>query len=251
MPALAGRGFGPTDGPGGARVALVNAAMASHFWPGRSAVGKHSRHVWQKQSRTIVGVVGDVRSEELGKSPAWDFYIPFAQEPRARMALAIRPAGDPEGLGGVPRRAVAAVNPNVPVSKVRGMECIVADSMLAWPSRPGRRARLGRLPGRRPPAAQPGLRGEHDRSAGAQERPLAARLDRAPRYLGARPPRHPPRPDCCVARRLTFSMAPRRRTRQQLLHDVDLGDAVPRRGRRHRQGPGLLLARGAPCRALC
>jgi putative ABC transport system permease protein len=131
IPLLAGRGLAPGDGAGRERVAIVNAAMAAHFWPGRGAVGKHIRYVWQKQWRTIVGVVGDVRGEELGKSADWDFYLPFAQEPQAAMTVVVRTSGEPERLAGELRRAVAAVDPNVPVTKLRSMESVVSASVLA------------------------------------------------------------------------------------------------------------------------
>jgi putative ABC transport system permease protein len=49
IPLLAGRAFEAGEGARRERVVLVNAALARHFWPGRSAIGKHLRYVWQKQ----------------------------------------------------------------------------------------------------------------------------------------------------------------------------------------------------------
>ncbi len=129
IPLLAGRAFDPHEGQRPERVALVGESLARHFWPGRSAVGKHLRYVWEKKWRRIVGVVGDVRDESLAKSPDWEYYVPYGQETLVVMDVVVRVAGDPAAAGEALRRAVAEADPDVPVSKVRTLDGIVAASV--------------------------------------------------------------------------------------------------------------------------
>ena len=42
-------------------VVLISRATAGKFWPGVSPIGRRVRPVWQKEWRTIVGVVDDVK----------------------------------------------------------------------------------------------------------------------------------------------------------------------------------------------
>jgi putative ABC transport system permease protein len=76
-----------------------------------------------------VGVVGDVRAESLAKAPDWEYYVPFGQETLLAMDVVLRVADDPAAAGAALRRAVAATDPNVPVSKVRTLDGIVTASV--------------------------------------------------------------------------------------------------------------------------
>ncbi len=131
IPLLAGRGFADDEGSRREPTALVGAALARRFWPGQSAVGKHLRYVWEKRWRTIVGVVGDVRDEGLAKSAAWEIYLPFGQEMEPAMYVVLAVEGDPARSGAALRRAVAEMAPDVPVSRLRTLDGIVAASVGA------------------------------------------------------------------------------------------------------------------------
>ena len=49
---------------------LVSAATARRYWPQQDPIGKRIRVMWDRDWRTVVGVVGDVRQYELsGRSP--------------------------------------------------------------------------------------------------------------------------------------------------------------------------------------
>jgi len=78
--------------------------------------------------RTIVGVVGNVRHAGLDVPVAPRVYLPYAQDPIASMAIAIRTAGDPLSVVDSLRRAVASVDPELPIAEARTMERVVAES---------------------------------------------------------------------------------------------------------------------------
>jgi predicted permease len=139
IPVRHGRGFEAADGESAEAVVVVSEETARRFWPGQNAVGKRIRVVWEREWRTVVGVVGDVRHYALsGRAPdeiMGALYMPYAQGtaldrrvPRA-LSLLVRSAAEPRELAGALRGLVASVNPDLPVGEARPLEAVVADSV--------------------------------------------------------------------------------------------------------------------------
>ncbi len=122
IPLVRGRVFGPQDGPGAPRVAVVGAEAARRFWPGRDPIGARITTGDTAEYMTVVGVVADVRQEELAAKPYPQLYAVAAQQPARAMYLAVRTAGDPGALAGPVRRLVAALDPQLPVYGVSTMD---------------------------------------------------------------------------------------------------------------------------------
>ncbi len=137
IPLLAGRPFADSDSENSARVVVVSAATARRFWPGESPIGKHIRMVWDKDWRTVVGVVRDVRQFNLADKPLdWiqgAVYMPYPQATDSNhqlpsaMYLLARTSAPPQ-FGRDMRALISSVNPNVPVGEVRTLDGIVSDS---------------------------------------------------------------------------------------------------------------------------
>jgi predicted permease len=140
IPLLAGRGFTEADGANSSGVVLVAASTASRYWPGENAVGKHIKTAADREWRTVVGVVSDVRQNNLtGAAP--DFirgaiYTPYAQSSvqvnrqlPAAMNLLVKTSADPARIRSEMRRLAIRRSPNVPVSEVQTMESVVSDSI--------------------------------------------------------------------------------------------------------------------------
>jgi hypothetical protein len=114
IPIVRGRalgGFG--DEP--ERVVVVNEALASMFWPGEDPIG---REIDRGGTWRVVGVVPDVQMRSLRSRANPAVYYPLDQEYSPRMVLHAateRAAGLDAGLA---RRAVAAVDPQLPVGTV-------------------------------------------------------------------------------------------------------------------------------------
>jgi putative ABC transport system permease protein len=138
IPLLVGRAFSAADGEMSDQVIVVSAATARHYWPAENPLGKHIRVVWDKQWRTVVGVVGDVQQFSLGAdTPDWmkgAVYMPYPQSVDltervpASMDLIVRTGADPAQVAGEIRSLVRDVNPNVPVSQVRTLREVVSGS---------------------------------------------------------------------------------------------------------------------------
>jgi putative ABC transport system permease protein len=138
IPLLAGRTLTRADQETRARVAVVNQAVARHFWPRGDALGKRLRPAAEEESGsepwyTIVGIVGDVRNRDLAMAPDEMVYYPLLGQGddawtvrQANVVMRTRVA--PESLASEVRSAVGSVNPNVPVSAVQSMEQILRRS---------------------------------------------------------------------------------------------------------------------------
>jgi putative ABC transport system permease protein len=138
---LSGRGFTDAD-VSGAPVALVTAETARRYWPNQNAVGKHIRLVDQKDWRTIVGVISDVRAYDLQRNtPKWiegTAYVPYnptatLEDKRmpSEMTIAVRTASDDLQIATQLRETVAALNHEVPISEVRAMGAVVSEAVSA------------------------------------------------------------------------------------------------------------------------
>ena len=87
IPILRGRAFDEEDKAGAPGVVLVNAALAKRFWPEQNPLGKEiliGNGLGPKladEPRRIIGVVGDVRDQDLSQEPEPTMIIPDAQMP--------------------------------------------------------------------------------------------------------------------------------------------------------------------------
>jgi putative ABC transport system permease protein len=108
---------------------VINATMARTYFPGESPLGKRMQigATPEKDVPTmeIVGVVGDVR-QTLDIDPKAEMYLPYRQAdevlPVFLLSVVLRTAADPHQETAALRSAVAEIDPNQPLVKVRTME---------------------------------------------------------------------------------------------------------------------------------
>jgi len=119
-----GRFFSEADDLSGQPVVIVDERLARRAWPGQSAVGRrlavdpHSSghpNVWV----TVVGVVRHLRHRSLQAEVREQVYFPQRQILRNPVAYVIRTGGDPSSLAAPLRRAVARLDPELPLYDVR------------------------------------------------------------------------------------------------------------------------------------
>ena len=96
---------------------VINATAARTIWgsddPLTTPVARDSFPI------NVVGVVGDVRYEDIEAEPKPAIFFPVAQMTRSRAMLFVRTAGDPASLAAVVRNEVKAVDRNHTVSDVQ------------------------------------------------------------------------------------------------------------------------------------
>jgi predicted permease len=116
MRLLEGRDFDDHDRESSPKVAIVNRAMVTRFFPGQNAVGRHFGY--GKPDVEIVGVVEDARVNRVQDAPKPMAFYPLGQAPIDATALDVRVVGDPRLMVSEARRAVADVDANLPVDRV-------------------------------------------------------------------------------------------------------------------------------------
>lgn len=129
IPLRYGRDFTLADRDSALPVAIVNEALARRYWKGGDAVGKRIRLTGDTTWRTIVGVAGSIRDEDVAIESKPHEYTPFAQTPDPRPMLAIRTQGDPRLVIAAVRRAVAEVEPGIPLDNVRPLESWISRAL--------------------------------------------------------------------------------------------------------------------------
>jgi len=134
IPLLAGRFLDARDGAEAPRVALISERAARRYWPNEKfplgkrfkTGGPQSKNDWI----TIVGVAGDVMHDVFDRNPRPTFYVPFAQDPRLWMDIAVRTAGNPERVQTAVIAAVRAIDAELPVSNVRTMATLMRNQAM-------------------------------------------------------------------------------------------------------------------------
>lgn len=127
IPLLRGRALSEDDRAGRPRVAVINETAAERLWPGEDPIGKRVRFgsgggFASPDSLTeIVGIVGDVLYAAPGEPVGADFYTSYLQFTWPYTTVIVRAASDPVALVPALRRAVADVQPNLPIYDVRTM----------------------------------------------------------------------------------------------------------------------------------
>jgi predicted permease len=132
IPLTGGRDFAAADRHDAPLVAIVNQTMARRHWGDRSPVGARLRlgdEDAPDRWRTVIGVAGDVRNDDIDAPPLPHVYVPHAQRPERSMTLIVRSAEDPLALAAPLRAAVSAVDPSLPLYDVATMEQIVREDL--------------------------------------------------------------------------------------------------------------------------
>ena len=122
IPLRSGRDFRDTDTRASLPVAMVNEALAREQWPGDDPIGRRIRLDPGGPLLTIVGVVADIRHLGPAAAPRPEVYQPSSQRSFSFMAFVVRTAGDPRAAIPAIRRAVAELDPALPLANVTTMD---------------------------------------------------------------------------------------------------------------------------------
>ncbi len=109
---LEGRAFTAADGPNTTNIAVISRTMAEHFWPDRTALGRHI--VVDGKSCQIVGVAEDAKIVHPHEAPESYIYLPFAQWPRGGASLILEADKDTSLVITEMRGALQGIDRNAP-----------------------------------------------------------------------------------------------------------------------------------------
>jgi predicted permease len=131
-PLMQGRVFLDSDEPKSQPVAIIDQTLANRYWPGENPLGKHIQ-LFQANPQnpwiTIVGVVGDMKSDGFDAPTAPHIYLPAFQGPPYASVLFLRTHANPGTLGDQIRAAVQSIDSSLPLFGVRTMDEVISRSM--------------------------------------------------------------------------------------------------------------------------
>jgi predicted permease len=134
IPILAGRGIEAQDTATSTRVAIVNEAMAKHFFPGLNPIGRQFRiddQDWLDKPITIIGVSHDAVDHGAGMKQGVKprFYMAFQQVPDPeQIILEAQVRGTPSAAVTNVVSQIKAVDPDLPISFSKTLDTLVNDS---------------------------------------------------------------------------------------------------------------------------
>lgn len=129
-----GRDFTAADNADGQPVVIISRGLATHLFGNEDPIGRRVSNgsVDKPNWREVVGVADDIHGNGLQSDPYPAFYMPAPQSPNPTETFMVRGNVPVTTLVPEIRRAVASVDPLLPLSNVSTMEASIAD-LLALP----------------------------------------------------------------------------------------------------------------------
>jgi putative ABC transport system permease protein len=128
IPIKQGRDFNWRDRSGSPEVVIINETMAKKFFPGENPIGHRLITGIASIPREIVGVAGDVRSENLSLPPGAEMYYPATQLDGAFMSMIVRSSRPAASLRAELVAAIHALDPGLPIDQVQPYSEILAQA---------------------------------------------------------------------------------------------------------------------------
>jgi predicted permease len=131
IPIRLGRDLSESDARDRPLVAVVSESLVRRHWPGGDPIGR--TFGTRGQTRTVVGVVADIRVRGLERTSEPQVYLPADQAPNPIGALflpkdlVVRVSRQDPGLVGAIREIVRRIDPQQPISNVRMLAEVVGD----------------------------------------------------------------------------------------------------------------------------
>jgi predicted permease len=131
VPLIAGRDFAGSDTYHTQPVAVIDQTLERQYWQDKDPLGQQLKFGFGRglEGVTIVGVVGDIKSDGFEAPSVPHIYVALGQFAPVNAVVFLRSRGDVEHLGEEVRREVESLNPNVPVHSISSMDQIIARSV--------------------------------------------------------------------------------------------------------------------------
>ena len=130
IPVRRGRVFTAGDTLEQPRVVVINDTLARQFFRGREPLGQQLRA--GGRTRTIVGIVSDVKSGSLERDDVGpQIYMPHTQWAWGVMTMVVHTDGDPLTLASAARGVLKTLDPLLPAANMRTMDQVVSRASSA------------------------------------------------------------------------------------------------------------------------
>ena len=131
IPLIKGRVFSDLDKKETPPVAVINQAMAKHFWPDQDAVGKRFHFFGDSALIEVVGIVGNTVINQIGEDPQPLAYLPLTQDYAPAATLQVRTTGDPGTVVPTVRSAIQSLDRNLAITNVQTIHEVLDQGLWA------------------------------------------------------------------------------------------------------------------------
>jgi len=138
IPLLRGRSFTEQDSDESIRVAVVNQAMVSRFFPNEDPIGKEvvtdslvpgGNELGPPIHWQIVGVVGNVKINGLTEEAGPEIYVPHRQSPWPKLHPVVRTTIDTMTADHSVRHAIRELDQDLPITESETMEQVMSGAL--------------------------------------------------------------------------------------------------------------------------
>ena len=131
IPLTKGRSFTDLDKNQTTPVAVINEAMARHFWPDQDAIGKRFHFFGDPKLLEVVGIVGNTVVNQVGEDPQPLAYLPLTQDYPPAATVQVRTSGDPRVVIATVRSQIQGLDPNLAITNVQTVEDVLNQGLWA------------------------------------------------------------------------------------------------------------------------
>jgi putative ABC transport system permease protein len=132
IPLLAGRDFTEHDQLDSPLVVVLSKSTAKKLFPNEDPIGRQMLFGTENGNglaAEVIGVVGDVRSQQLSKANDVEFYRPWSQRSFPFFNVVVRSATKPEATAAVVRSVLNKIDNGLPILQPNTLDAIVTQSL--------------------------------------------------------------------------------------------------------------------------
>jgi predicted permease len=132
IPQMSGRDFTEQDKLDQPLVVILSNSTAKKLFPNENPIGRQILFGTDNGNglpAEVIGVVGDVRSQQLAKANDVEFYRPWAQRSTPFLNVILRSTTKPEATAGIVRAALNKIDHGLPILQPNTLEAIVTQSL--------------------------------------------------------------------------------------------------------------------------
>jgi putative ABC transport system permease protein len=132
IPLFSGRDFNEQDKLDSPLVVILSNSTAKKLFPNENPIGRRILFGTENGNglpAEVVGVVGDVRSQELAKASDVEFYRPWPQRSFPFLNIVVRSATKPEATAGIVRGVLSRIDNGLPILQPSTLDAIVTQSL--------------------------------------------------------------------------------------------------------------------------
>ena len=129
IPLRAGRDFDERDNPRVPHVVIINETFARRHFPGENPIGRTLITGMVQRPAQVVGVVADIRGEQLNTPPEPEYFLPVLQRPETPTNVLVRSHLPPAAVAPLVREALRTIDPDLPLLQPDALTTRIAQTV--------------------------------------------------------------------------------------------------------------------------